>query len=128
VSRLARRGGPALLAALLALLGAGSGLAAALLHQRWWGLALGLLAGVAVTVAVPAGWSRRVSWAAGWLVAVGLAASRRPEGDYVVPGNAAGYTLLIASLVLAVVAMVTVPSPRKGGPRPADPEETAPRT
>jgi disulfide bond formation protein DsbB len=128
VSRLVRRGGPALLAALLALLGAGSGIAAALLHQRWWGLALGLLAGVAVTVAVPAGWSRRVSWTAGWLVAVGLAASRRPEGDYVVPGNAAGYALLIASLVLAVVAMVTVPSPRKGGPRPADPEETAPRT
>jgi hypothetical protein len=128
VARLARWGVPAVLALLLALLGAASGVAAALLHQRWWGLVLGLLAGAAVTVAVPAGWSRRVSWTAGWLVAVGLAATRRPEGDYVVPGNVAGYALLVGSLVLAVVAMVTVPSPRKGGRRPGDPDDSTSRT
>lgn len=115
-------------ALLLALLGVGSGVAAAALHQRWWGLLLGLLAGVAVTIAVPAGWSRRVPWAAGWLVAVGLATSRRAEGDYLVPANAAGYALLIASLALAVAAMVSLPTPRRGGRRSADPGDSGSRT
>lgn len=117
---------------LLALAGLASGVAAVVLHQWWWGLLLGVATGLAATAAVPAGWGRRVPWAAGWLVAVGLATSRRAEGDYLVPGNVAGYTLLVAALVQAVAAIVTLPTPRRrgraGGEGPGDPRNPVPRT
>ncbi len=43
--------------------------------------------------------------AIGWLVAVLVLASRRPEGDLVVPGSVAGYVWLLGGTLLAGVCV-----------------------
>lgn len=97
---------------LLLVAGVAAGIAATALHQRWWGLALGVVVGVLVTALLPRGWSWRLPFVGGWAVAVGLATAPRPEGDYLVPANGQGYALLVLSLVMAVVALVTLPARR----------------
>lgn len=107
------------LGAVLLVTGTATGVAASVLHQRWWGLALGVGSALVATGAAPAGWTGRGLFVAGWLVAVGLAVSPRAEGDYLVPADAQGYTLLGATLVLVVVVLVTLP-PARSGTRGAD--------
>jgi len=46
-----------------------------------------------------------VSLQIGWLVAVLVLASRRPEGDLVVPGSVAGYVWLLGGTLLAGVCV-----------------------
>lgn len=79
-----------------ALLGAALAVATVALHQHGWGLALGLAATAASLVALPPGWWSRLTCALAWVLVLGLVAPERPEGDYLVPSNAAGY-LLVAS-------------------------------
>jgi hypothetical protein len=50
--------------------------------------------------------------AAGWLLVVFLMSSRRPEGDLVVTGGAAGYVYLLGGAVAAVVAIARTPATR----------------
>ncbi|WP_182524123.1 hypothetical protein [Nocardioides dongkuii] len=108
------------LVALAALaVGALTSLSAVALHQRWWGLLLGLVATVATTVALPPGWTTRVAFVLGWVAALALLASRRPEGDYLVTAGPAGYALVAAGLALLVAAVLTLP--RRGTPRPVSP-------
>jgi hypothetical protein len=92
------------------LLGAAVGLGAVVVHRSGfpWGLTLAL----ATTFAAP--WwllaSRRPrtagSYAVGWLAVLGLALVGRPEGDYVVAGDLAGYALMAAGLVLVPAGIV----------------------
>jgi hypothetical protein len=64
-------------------------------------LAAALSAGVFVTSGLLLGRPGAASAALGWLVAVLVLASRRPEGDLVVPGSVAGYVWLLGGAVLA---------------------------
>ena len=94
--------------ALLAV-GAGGGLAAALVHESWWGLLLGIAAAALTTLALPPGW--RFAFMLGWFGAIGRAALPRVEGDYLVPATTAGYVLLGGSFVLFLTSLATVPRP-----------------
>lgn len=106
----------ALRALALLLVGAATAVAAVALHQKWWGLALGLAATFATLAALPPGWSGRVAFAVGWTGLVTLVVPQRSEGDYLVPGNLAGYLLIGAALVVLLAALVTLPRPRRVPP------------
>ncbi len=100
------------LAVVLALLavGASAALAATLVHQRWWGLVLGLAAAGLTTFALPAG-SRRFAFMVGWLGAIGYALVPRTEGDYLVAASGSGYGLIGGSFALFLAALTSLPRP-----------------
>ena len=90
-----------------------TGVATIGVHDKSWAwflLAVG--APYAGAVAAPPGWAR-AGFALAWSGVVLTALLGRPEGDYVVTANARGYTLLVAALVLAVYAIVTLPVGRR---------------
>lgn len=88
------------------------GLLAAVLSSLWWGVLLGVGAGVATAIALPAGFAGRAPYGVGWALAVLRLALRRPEGDYVVAADVGGYVVLAAALVIGVGALVSLP-PRR---------------
>lgn len=92
----------------LALLVAGllTGVSAVVLHSLWWGMLLGPVAMAALLVALPRGWWTRPPAVLGWLVAVGLGSVPRREGDYLVAGDLAGYTLLAISFGFLVAGIL----------------------
>lgn len=83
-----------------------TGASAVLLHARWWGLGLAVAGVSALLVALPRGWWTRLPVAAGWGVAVVLGAVPRGEGDFLVAGDVAGYTLLVVSAVLLLAGFL----------------------
>ncbi len=99
-----------LVALALLVLGAFAGMAATLVHQRWWGLLLGLTAATFVTRALSAGgW--RFAFMLGWLGAVGYAVLPRTEGDYLIADSGAGRGLLGGSFLIFLAALSTLPGP-----------------
>lgn len=96
---------------LFALGGAVTALAAVMVHQRWWGLALAVAATLATTAAIPAGWSTRLPFAVGFAAVLGLAMVPRGAGDYLVPGDAQGYSLVALGFLLVLTAVSTLPRP-----------------
>ena len=92
-----------------AVVGAVSGVAGVLVHQAWWGLALGLTAALVTLAWLPAG-SLRVGFAAGWSVTVLRATLTMPGGDYLISADAAGWSFLAGSLVLVTAALATLGS------------------
>ena len=105
------------LAALL--VGAVSGAAGTLLHQRWWGLLLALVTGLVVLAWLPAG-GVRLAFALGWCVPVLRGALERPGGGFLISADAAGWSFLAGSLVLLVAALATVRSGSAAGRGRAD--------
>lgn len=93
-------------------LGLVTGVAAVLVHGRLTGLVLGLAATGATAVAMPSG-TRRLGFVAGWVGVVAYASVPRPEGDFLVPADLEGYVLLGAAPILVVLALVTLPPPRR---------------
>jgi hypothetical protein len=80
--------------------GAGSGL----LYSMTWGMVLAWATSLAVVLASPPGW-RRGSFVAGWMIAVLALIIPRPEGDYLIESDVAGYVLLgLAGVMLAIVS------------------------
>ncbi|WP_181311428.1 hypothetical protein [Nocardioides campestrisoli] len=88
-----------------------AGLAGALVHGRWWGLALACAALLAVLAALGPTLAR-AGFAAGWGVGIGLALYPRPEGDYLIAASAQGYLLLATVLVAAGWVVLTLPRRR----------------
>lgn len=64
------------------------------LHGYWWGLLLGVATTVALLVAIPGGWWRRLPFALGWFALALLLSVERPEGDVLVESSVNGYLLL----------------------------------
>lgn len=104
----------ALLALPLLLLGALTAVATVAVHGRWWGLALACGAVLATEVAVGPGWATRLAFAGGFVPVVVRLAVARPEGDFVIGADAAGYALLVLTVVVAVLAAATLPRPGSG--------------
>jgi hypothetical protein len=96
---------------LLLVAGAVTGVAAVAVHQRWWGLALVVAAVTATMLALPRGWWARLPFALGFVAVLGVAMTPRPEGDYLIPGNAQGYALLGVGLLAFLFAVATLPRP-----------------
>ena len=101
--------------AALALLVAGAvtGVATVALHELAWGLALGLAATLVTVLALPPGWWSRLAFVAGWDALVAWLTMPRTEGDYVISQDVPGYVVLGVGLVLLVVAIATLPRPRR---------------
>ena len=91
--------------------GALTGVAGVAVHQRWWGLLLVVATVVAVTLALRPGWSTRLPFALAFVGVLGVAMTPRGEGDYLIPGNVRGYTLLALGFVLVLTAVATLPRP-----------------
>lgn len=91
--------------------GALSGTAAVMLHQRWWALALIVVALMATVLAVPSGWWTRLPFAVGFVAVLGLAMLPRGEGDYLVGADPQGYTMLGLGFALFLVSAATLPRP-----------------
>jgi len=87
-------------------LGAVVGLSSVALHRYGWGLGLGIAATAATLVALPGGWWRRLPFAVGWTAVLGVATVQRPEGDYVIAGDAPGYLLLATGVAVLVSGFV----------------------
>ncbi|MGZ5399692.1 MAG: hypothetical protein ACXWDL_04820 [Nocardioides sp.] len=100
-------------ALLLALFGALIAVAAVVVHELWWGLPWATATLVAVLVWVGRGWLTRLPLALGFVVVIGLAGRPRPEGDYLVSASSHGYLLLLLALATLLVAVVTLPRPRR---------------
>jgi len=100
-------------ALLLALLGAVVAVAGVVAHELWWGLPLTAATLAAVLVWVGRGWLTRLPLALGFVVIVGVAVPTRPEGDYLVSSSSRGYLLLLLALAVLLVAVMTLPRPRR---------------
>jgi hypothetical protein len=103
----------ALTLVVLLLVGAVTGLAAVLVHQRWWSLALVVAAVGATVAALPPGWRTRLPFALGFAAVLALAMTPRGEGDYLVAADAHGYVLLALGLAVVLTAIVTLPRPQR---------------
>jgi hypothetical protein len=93
--------------------GAGTALATAALHERWWGLLLGAAATVLALLALPAGWWSRLAFALGWTGMLVLLSSPRPEGDFAVSRDVPGYLLLVLGLTVLLAGLMTLPGPTR---------------
>lgn len=78
---------------------------------------------LACVTTLAAGWAlrgtsrprRAASYSVGWLVVFGIAVSGRPEGDYVLATDVAGYSLMLVALALVALTVSTLPG--TGAPR-----------
>lgn len=100
-------------AVVLLLVGAVTAVAAVAVHMLWWGLPLAAVAVTAAMAAVGRGWLTRLPLALGFVSMVALLLPRRAEGDYVIASNLAGMLLLVLCFVILLVALVTLPRPRR---------------
>ncbi|CAA9385512.1 MAG: hypothetical protein AVDCRST_MAG60-1191 [uncultured Nocardioides sp.] len=91
--------------------GACAAIAATLVHERWWGLTLGLGAVALSAYALPPG-GRRFAFVLGWFGAITYAVLPRTEGDYLIASSGAGYALLGGSFAVFLTALATLPGPR----------------
>ena len=107
-----------LVALALLAVGASAALAATLIHQHWWGLALGFAVAALATRALPAG-ARRFAFMLGWFGAIIYALMPRTEGDYLIAASTSGYGLLGGSFLLFLTALATLAGPgvRRGSRR-----------
>ncbi|MEU6671605.1 DUF6113 family protein [Streptomyces sp. NPDC046727] len=107
----------------LFLLGALVGLAGALVQAAWFpgGLLLALAGAAGVFLGGSYGTASRsgaVAPAAGWIVAVILLTTTRPEGDFLFGAGGGSYLFLLGGMALAVIC-ATVGAGRQPGGGPA---------
>ena len=100
------------------LLGGLVALAAVGVHRSMF--PLGLLLAVATTWAVP-WWQLRSPWprtaasyCVGWLAMFAVVVVGRPEGDYALAGDLAGYSLMGAGFLLVVIGIVALAGSSRG--------------
>ncbi|GAB3851230.1 hypothetical protein GCM10028801_00360 [Nocardioides maradonensis] len=112
--------GRLVVAAATLLLGGAVSLFTVALHGYPWGLALGLMTTAATMVALPGGWAR-MPFALGWSALVVYASQVRPEGDFVIAQDVAGWAVLVAAVVVLIAGMIGARKrspvvPPEGGP------------
>lgn len=91
--------------------GAVTALGTVAVHQSWWALLLGLAATAAALVAIGRGWTTRLPYGLGWAGLVAWVAPKRPEGDYVLASDLAGYAVVGAAAAVLVWSLGTLPRP-----------------
>ncbi len=106
-----------LFACALLVIGACAAVAATLIHERWWGLALGLGAAASVTRALPAG-SRKCAFMFGWFGAISYTVLPRAEGDFLIAASPGGYGFIAGSFVIFLAALASLSGLPRRGSRP----------
>ena len=96
-----------LVALLVLLAGAASGLATALVHRDWYGLLLAVGVAVAVPLALPGAWWGRAAFGIGWVLAVLTTLVPPAGGGFLVVGDLLGYAMLGGSLALFGTCVAT---------------------
>ena len=104
------------LAPLTLMAGLATGVAAVAVHEIWWGLVLSTATTLLLLFAAPPGWWTRLPFGVGYVAAVALLAVPRPEGDYLISNDPAGYFLLGTTLVVLTVSVATLPRPGQSPP------------
>ena len=98
-------------AVVAALIGAATAVAALAVHRSGpaW-LALAVAASVAVAWGLRATGTPRLgaAYCLGWLVVLGFAFAGRPEGDYVLAGDTAGYVMMATGFALVVLGITSL--------------------
>jgi hypothetical protein len=101
-------------------LGGVVGLAALVVHRDAFPLGLALAVGTTLAVSWWLVGSSRpragASYSLGWLAVLAVAVLGRPEGDFVVVTDVAGYTLLACAFAEVVAAVVSLAAPRRRRP------------
>ncbi len=98
------------------LLGVLTALAALAVHRSgpaWLVLAVGVSVAVPVLLRGTTAPRASASYCLGWLVVFGVAVAGRREGDYVLAGDPAGYTLMGTAFVLVAVGVSALPDRRR---------------
>lgn len=85
--------------------GAITAVAVAALHPLWWGLPLGLTASVALAMALPPRWWLRVPYCLAWAGLVLYLGLPRPEGDYLVSADTAGYVFQASAVAMGLLGI-----------------------
>ena len=98
-------------AVVAALIGAATAVAALAVHRSGpaW-LALAVAASVAVAWGLRSTGTPRLgaAYCGGWLVVLGFALAGRPEGDYVLAGDTAGYVMMATGFALVVLGITSL--------------------
>lgn len=105
------------MALVLVAVGAATALAAVAVHELWWGLPLTVAVLGFGLLAVGSGWWTRLPGALGFVAGVAWVVPARPEGDYAIASSGRGYALLGLALIVLVLAIATLPRPRRGALR-----------
>lgn len=100
----------------LLVVGAATALATVAVHEIWWGLLLGAAATLAALLGLRPGGTTRLPFGTGWSAFVLWVSRPRPEGDFAVSSDGPGLTLLALAVVVMVVAIGTLPRPRRVPP------------
>jgi hypothetical protein len=108
------------LAPMTLLAGVAAAVATIAVYQWWWGLLLAVAATLLTLLAAPAGWATRLPFALGFGGVVVLLAVPRGAGDYLVASTGPGYAVLGTAVVVASIAIATLPRPGRTGRRPTD--------
>jgi len=91
--------------------GLATGVATVAVHRGWWELALAVATTATMLLAAPPGVWTRVPFALGYAAVVGLASVPRPEGDYLVAGDLAGYIVLGTAFAVLATSFATIRGP-----------------
>ena len=94
------------LGAAAALAGLVAGLCSVALHGRGWGLALAVAASVTTALAFAPGWER-LAYCLAYAAMTGYLSIPRPEGDYAIASDWAGYSMLTLAVTLLVIGVGT---------------------
>lgn len=101
-------------AVLLLAVGLATAIAAIAVHELWWGLPLTTVALLAALVAVGRGWTTRLPLASGFVGGVAWVVPERAGGGYAIAASPRGYLLLLLAFVAMLVAVATLPRPKRG--------------
>jgi len=99
-----------------ALTGVVTALAALAVHRSgpaWLVLAVAVSLGVPLLLRGTAASRAAASYCLGWLVVFGVAVAGRREGDYVLAGDLAGYSLMGTAFVLVALGVSALPDRRR---------------
>lgn len=91
--------------------GAATAVAAIAVHRAgpvWLGLAVAVSLGVAWALRSTETPRLGAAYCLGWLVVLGVALAGRPEGDYVLAGDVAGYVMMGTGFALVVLGITSL--------------------
>jgi hypothetical protein len=111
--------------ALLTLVGGvATGVVAVAVHATAWGWPLAIASALAVAFALPPVWWGRPVFCGAWATTVLALSAPRPDGDYLVSSDVAGYGLLVMAIVMVLVGVAALVRGRAradAGTRPLPP-------